>query len=385
MAKKYFMEADDIEIDVQVGPEKEEETVADPVEAVPNPVELAKAKPENVPVACEKKEDGVCEFYVDAADVDKYATYAKCGSMLEALNNIIVANEGSGLRADNLTVVVNEATKGFVRNLEKHGAACMMIHEADESAAADNIEIDVQVGPNGEETEVKADPQEANPVDAVRREYDNVVIAQKDKDFFMDVEDVQKCAELNCESVITTLNKIIAAHEDSKMDASNIVLLVHENTDATLLDKLDESGVVLEANFTFMPKIAEKPELKDLYGACKEAETLLNSEGEMTKATANKFGKTALRVLDVIENVSDFIALPMCILIVPIPAYLIGRLWSWAFRAGQEAITANYAEKCIEKYKALKEKATDKKLQDKYQAEIDKLTKKMVDLKKSVD
>ena len=258
MAIKYFVEADeDLEMDVQVGPEEEIEAapddkaseIADPVvpevkeeEGVQlNPVEIAKKSPETVCVGCkiENVDDKeIREFYVDARDVEKYADLNE-KSFLESLNDIILANEGSGMGADNIVVVMDESTSCYTRTLEKNGAACVFVNEA-----VEDIEMDVQVGPDKEEESVKADPQEANPVDAVKRQYGSVVVANQGDEFFMDVEDVQKCAELNCESVIKTLNKIIDVNENFDMNTENIRIICKEYYDFDVLAKLEEAGVV---------------------------------------------------------------------------------------------------------------------------------------------
>lgn len=257
MAIKYFVEADeDLEMDVQVGPEEEIEAapddkaneIADPVvpevkeeEGVQlNPVEIAKKSPETVCVGCkiENVDDKeIREFYVDARDVEKYADLNE-KSFLESLNDIILANEGSGMGADNIVVVMDESTSCYTRTLEKNGAACVFVNEA-----VEDIEMDVQVGPDKEEESVKADPQEANPVDAVKRQYGSVVVANQGDEFFMDVEDVQKCAELNCESVIKTLNKIIDVNEQFDMNTENIRIICNESMTTETVEAFDEAGV----------------------------------------------------------------------------------------------------------------------------------------------
>lgn len=228
----YLFEDDDITLDVQIGPEKDEiEVTADAEEAAPTPVDVAKADPGNIVVAGVKVDDdpsagneAKLEFYVDARDVEKYASITK-KTLIESLNDIINANDG--INADNLNVVLGESTYQYARNLERRGVAYTVIKE---DAENDDINIDVQVGPNEDEISVSADPQEANPVDAVKKSYDSVVVAQKDKDFFVDVEDVQKCADLNCESAIDTLNGIIEVNEGSGMDAGNLIVLIKEGT-----------------------------------------------------------------------------------------------------------------------------------------------------------
>lgn len=249
---KYFTEAEDTNLDpmdVQVGPQEEIEANAEKIECDPgaeaacaakNPVEEAKKDPNTIPVAGITK-SGVQEFYVDAADIEKYAELHE-KTMLESLNDLIACHEEAGMSADNIVVVMSEGTEGYIHNLEKHGAACVsFVNEADD------VTVDVQVGPEGEEVTVKEDPQEANPVDAVKRQYDSVVVAKDDDKFFMDVEDVQKCAEINNESVIETLNNIINVNEEFDMCPENIVLICNEETSEELLDELSEAGVFLEA------------------------------------------------------------------------------------------------------------------------------------------
>lgn len=245
---KYLNE-EDIEMDVQVGPQEEIDVDAKPEEAAPtqsmNPVDIAKSAPENIPVAAVHSDDQndagngeKLEFYVDARDVEKYADLNEF-TMIDALNSIIHCHEDAGMRADNLTIIVNESTAKYARNIEKHGGVYKFIKED-----AEDISIDVQVGPNGEDMQVEADPQEANPVDAVKRDYGSVVVAKQGDEFFTDVEDVQKCAELNCESVISTLNNIIKVNEaDCDISAQNLKVIVHENTSEEIINTLKEANV----------------------------------------------------------------------------------------------------------------------------------------------
>lgn len=282
---KYLNEEDNIEMDVQVGPHDEIDVSAEPEEAAPtqsmNPVDVAKSVPENIPVAavhCDDKNDAgneeKLEFYVDARDVEKFADLNEF-TMIDALNAIIHCHEEAGMRADNLVVVVGESTANYARNLEKHGGAYMFVHEADD------ISIDVQVGPNGEDMQVDADPQEANPVDAVKRDYGSVVVAKQGDEFFTDVEDVQKCAELNCESVIDTLNGIIKVNEaDCDISAQNLRVIVNEGTSEEIIKRfqennvifyLDESGVLLE-------------------GAIPEREIILKKAAKITTSFLRAYG-----------------------------------------------------------------------------------------------
>lgn len=243
MIDTYLLEDDDITMDIQVGPENDEiEVTADAEEAAPTPVDVAKADPGNIVVAGIKVDDqpdagneAKLEYYVDARDVEKYASVTN-KTLVESLNDII--NENVDLNSQNINVILGESTYKYARILESCGVAYTVMKEDTES---DDINIDVQVGPNNDEISVTADPQDANPVDVVKKSYDSVVVAQKDKDFFVDVEDVQKCADLNCESAVDTLNHIIEANADYGVDADNLIVLIKEGTYYKAIDEMKDA------------------------------------------------------------------------------------------------------------------------------------------------
>lgn len=250
MIKMYNEAEDDISMNVQVGPKEEIDA-----EMKTSPVDIAKMNPDTVIVAGKVNDEGVNEFYVDANDVISLAELNE-SNFINALNDIIAANENTDISAQNLFVVMNESNIDMVKELENHGVNCIRF-----VSEADDISMDVQVGPNDDEIRVSEDPQEANPVDAVKRQYDNVIVAKQGDEFFTDVEDVQKCAELNCESVLDTLNGIIAANESTGMTAQNLVVVFSEADELT--DHLYESGVVLmESLSDLKAKHKEKKEAK---------------------------------------------------------------------------------------------------------------------------
>ena len=391
MVYKYIKESEDIEMDVQVGPKEEVEAeVGDKPEEL-TAIDLAKKEPETVVVAAVEKEKAEeaggegceeCEheFYVDARDVEKYAELNE-KTMLEALNDVIAANEADGMRADNLVVVMTESTMGYARNLEKNGAAMMFIKENEDESEEDDIEMDVQVGPDGEE-KVAEDPQEANPVDAVKRDYGTVVVAKDGDEFFVDVEDVQKCADINCESVIKTLNGIIAANEASGIRADNLKVLITESTDIDLVNSLEECGVILEAKFSFMPKFKREPELQKYLGDLEDAENLLSAHNVDPKVGIHKAGRIALRVLSIYQNVGSILYLPICITIIGIPVYLLVRAWAWAYDSGEEAVAKAEGKKVLAKYDVLISEETDDKKKEKLQDARDKIAKGLEKLDK---
>lgn len=228
----FFDESDEMTMDIQVGPDSEVVASSED-EKIDNPISAAKSDPETISVAkCNES------YYVDCKDVVKYAKLAE-SNLMDSLNQIIACNEG--VNAKNLFVVVDESTMKYVPGLERYGVQCTQ-YVVRESDGVDDIEMDVQVGPNDDEVKVYEDPQVVNPVDAVKREYNNVVVAKTPDDkFFTDVEDVQKCAELKCESVIETLNGIIAANEG--MSAQNLSVLIHPNTSKEVKDLMESAGV----------------------------------------------------------------------------------------------------------------------------------------------
>ena len=232
----YFLEDDDLEMDVQVGPQEEIEVDVEdsPSEITPSaitPVDAAKSSPESITVAGVKSEDECgepkMEFYVDCRDVIDYGSMHD-KTIVESLNDIIEANIDSDVNADNLIVSLGESTEQLARQLELQG---VMWRYFSESTEDDSISLDVQVGPNDDAYSVSEDPEAANPnpVELAKGSYDNVTVAAKDDKFFVDVEDVQKCADVKCESGIDVLNGIIAANEAYGITPDNLIVLVKEN------------------------------------------------------------------------------------------------------------------------------------------------------------
>lgn len=366
---KYLKEENDnLNMDIQVGPGEEVEASVDCENdyCCENPVDKAKMDPNSIVVAKKDNCEGCSEFYVSCADVVKYADLNE-KTVLESLNDIIACNEDSGISASNLVVVMDESTRDYARNLERNGAACMFVNEADD------INMDIQVGPNGDAMEVSEDPQEANPVDAVKRQYDSVVVASQDNDFFVDVEDVQKCADMNCESVIETLNGIIAANEGYDINTGNLHVIVNENVNMDTFTSLEEAGVIMEAKFSFLPKFEQDPDLKKHIGLISDAEELLSNNGIETKSGAEKAFRIAFRIIDIIHDVSSVAAAPLVITIIGIPVYLAIRAMQWVAKNVEEAAAVSQGRKIVVAYNKLLEKTTDKKEREKIQSSIEKI------------
>ena len=381
---KYFTEAeDDIKMDVQVGPGSEVETKVeedDSCERCSNPVDIAKKNPDTVPVGCcTNKETGVKEFYVDAADVAKLADLNEM-TMLEALDEIIDVNEGSGMAPDNIVVVMSEGTKMYERNLERNGAACVHFNEAADETQESDINMDIQVGPNNDEVTVSEDPQEANPVDAVKRQYDSVVVAKAGDDFFVDVEDVQKCADLNCESTIDTLNGIIDVHEDFDMNTENFRVIFSETANLETVETMMESGVLMEASFKFLPRLAKNPEYKKYVDDLKEAEAMMRDKNIETKAGAMKALRICGKIAGIIINIQSVLAMPAILTIIGIIPYLCIRGVEWLYANGEEAAAKAEGKKVIKAMDEAIAKEENEEVKAKMQATRDKLAKKMAEV-----
>lgn len=262
---RYFNEDDDINVDVQVGPNKEVEVEVDPAEAVPgakgddendvkgivNPIAIAKADPNSVPVAaipCDHGNEKCCkdcgdakhEFYVDLNDVAKFANLNEY-TLIDAINAIIEANEDAGMNVDNLVVCCEAEDVDYAQKIDNAGGNALILNN---KTSDGKFDIDVQVGPNSDEVSVSADPQEANPVDAVKRNYNNVVAAYHDKNFFVDAEDVQKCADLNHESAIDALASIVEANANDGMTLENTIVVFDESYENDeFVEDLNENSI----------------------------------------------------------------------------------------------------------------------------------------------
>ena len=367
---KYLKEENDnLNMDIQVGPGEEVEASADCENdcCCENPVDKAKMDPNSIVVAKKDNCEGCSEFYVSCADVVKYADLNE-KTVLESLNDIIACNEDYGISASNLVVVMDESTRDYARNLERNGAACMFVNEADD------INMDIQVGPNGDAMEVSEDPQEANPIDAVKRQYDSVVVAGQDNDFFVDVEDVQKCADMNCESVIETLNGIIAANEGYNINTGNLHVIVNENVNMDTFINLQNAGVITEASFSFLPKFKQNPDLKKYVSDLEEAKEFLNSKDIEPKTGVQKGVRIALRVLSILGNLSSiFPGSVMVLSIIGIPSYIINRVITWLIDNGEESAAVAEGKKIIAGYRKLLNSTEDEKERKKIEEAIEKI------------
>ena len=148
----------------------------------------------------------------------------------------------------------------------------------------------------------------------------------------------------------------------------------------------NESAILNEAKFSFLPKLKQDPKLSKLYDALDDAKTLVESKDEVVDQKGlHEFGKIALRIYDVFLSVNHIIALPICLTIVGIPAYLIARLFAYAVKIGEEAVAVSYCKKVINSLKKLEAKSKDAKVKAECKDQIKKLEDKMNKVVKSVE
>lgn len=170
------------------------------------------------------------------------------------------------------------------------------------------------------------------------------------------------------------------------------ILGENNNTNLILSDlyMLEQGNIVItEAKFHFLPKFKEVPETKSAWKTLEEAEELLNMNGDgWSGQTANKVIKVALRVFDIYENVVSVISFPLMFTIIGIPYYLIFRLVSWGYRAGEEATVEHGIVKVLEKYKqtiaAEKDPKRKKALKDQ-EEKLQKKYKRFLERKKGIE
>jgi len=138
-------------------------------------------------------------------------------------------------------------------------------------------------------------------------------------------------------------------------------------SESALIESAIANGLynINEAKYSFLPKF-QAPELKKYNSIAKEAENLLNAEGEPSKAMVEKGFKLVFRFLDVLWNIGSIITLPYCLTIVGIPLHLLQRLYVWAAQCGCEYFAKAESNKICAKLKELEEKTDSKQLKEKY-------------------
>lgn len=160
-------------------------------------------------------------------------------------------------------------------------------------------------------------------------------------------------------------------------------IVVVEGYEESLVEAIIMGTYIEEkATFSFLPRFREKENYKELANTIEDAEDLLNSEGKSTETGLHKFGKIALRLLDLYYNVGSVISLISCVTIVGIIPHLISRLIEYAIQLGKHAVAESYTDKCIRKLTSLKKEVKDSKKEAQIQKQIDKLTEMKENLNK---
>ena len=241
------------------------------------------------------------------------------------------------------------------------------LHQTDDEATPDDIRD--ELGPDHDEDFGNKDAEGTDEVDL-------------DND--QEIKDLEKNGESDAEKELG-LDKLDDEYQDGKADgkapdADNVTDVVEkelkEATDMFLALEGVDLIAVNEVSFKFLPSLKEDSGTRQLWGACKDAEVLLNGEGVESKADAEKFCKVALRILDLIQNVASFFYLPFCITIVGIPIYLLVRAWSWLFRFGEEKLAESYFNKTYAKLNQLAKECKDPKKKKEILEKAEKLKDK---------
>ena len=137
---------------------------------------------------------------------------------------------------------------------------------------------------------------------------------------------------------------------------------------------------IQEAKFSFLPKFKSEG-LEKYERVAKEAEDLLNSEGEPTKTTCEKAFKIIFKVFGILEDVGSLLAFPICFTIVGIIPYLFMRFWSWFYYNVSEIAAESEGKKIIAKFKELENKEKDPKKKALYKEKREKVAAKMAKMR----
>lgn len=138
------------------------------------------------------------------------------------------------------------------------------------------------------------------------------------------------------------------------------------------------------AKFSFWPRISQVPELVKYKDAVLDAEELLQQTGQdrSTSSYVHQVLGVFLRVVDIIWNVCDVLALPSLLLIFPILGYLLDRAIEYGIKIGEYSTVESRAKEAVRKLRSAEKKATDPKVKKEIQENIEKLEKNIKDAKK---
>ena len=181
-------------------------------------------------------------------------------------------------------------------------------------------------------------------------------------------------------------------------ESADILTLIESGDYIPISEGMYYDTINERAKFSFVPKFKSSNEVKGLTQAAKEAEAYLNSEGMAAAGGTAKGWRIAFKILGIIEDSGSVFyigygaaTVPTAIaatavtgapVVIPVIAltvlgYLATRLWSWAFRYGEEEMAKKNSMKLKTQLIGLQKKAGDKKSKDKIQSLIDKIDKKI--------
>lgn len=157
--------------------------------------------------------------------------------------------------------------------------------------------------------------------------------------------------------------------EESSFESSKYLIPIDEYVS---YDVVNEA-----ARYRFFPKIRQNNDLRKVWNDCKKAEALLNANGTPTRKDVIDFFAIALRIVTAIDEMSTLVYLPACLLIVPIPAYLIARAIIYCERLGEDALGKAKAEQIRNKLLYTKNKCKDAKVRAEIDEQIERIDKSL--------
>lgn len=191
----------------------------------------------------------------------------------------------------------------------------------------------------------------SNPIEFLRKDYDNIIIAHHEDYFFASMEDIAVCAEANNEDIVSTMNKIIDLNEGSGLNSNNFVLQYTDESDMNMVSELQNAGVLMEeVKFSFLPKFARDPNLSKYVSELKDAENLCKAGEVDNKTSALKAFRLASRMLSIASEVNKIAALatPFKSIIHPV-GILVNAGVGWALANGEENLAKAEGKKVLER------------------------------------
>ena len=137
------------------------------------------------------------------------------------------------------------------------------------------------------------------------------------------------------------------------------------------------TDVLTEAHFSFWPKFKDSEELKKYSDVAKEAEDILNSNGEASKVLVQRIFKVALKILRILNDIETTITGAMSIFIAPIIPHLIFRGINYAIQIGEEAFAKSEANSIKNQLLEVAKNTKDPKAKAEIKKAVEKINSKL--------